>query len=177
MKRLSIACSLLFAASALFAQDAPVTATQPPADAAVPPPAIAASPAAPHESPLVAAARKSTRKGKKPAKVITNDTLSKSGGHITTGIKGLPPIPPEPPAPKYASTPPPSAEDTADAEKKKKAEEAERKKKADAADRAAASTYDESVDERYDDPAAAEHAMKQRPSEPPTKTQSQKPPQ
>ena len=36
------------------------------------------------DSPLVAAAKRSGRLGKKPSQVITNDTLVKSGGHFTT---------------------------------------------------------------------------------------------
>jgi len=36
------------------------------------------------DSPLVAAAKKSGRLGKKPSNVITNDTLAKTGGHVTT---------------------------------------------------------------------------------------------
>ena len=36
------------------------------------------------DSPLVAAAKRTGRLGKKPTGVITNDTLLKSGGHFTT---------------------------------------------------------------------------------------------
>ncbi|GEM_PF-2312141 len=41
-----------------------------------------AAPAA--DSPLVAAAKKAGRLGKKPTNVITNESLAKSGGHVTT---------------------------------------------------------------------------------------------
>src|SRR5205823_5594045 len=36
------------------------------------------------DSPLVAAAKRTGRLGKKPSNVITNDTLVKTGGHFTT---------------------------------------------------------------------------------------------
>lgn len=44
------------------------------------------------DSPLVAAAKRTGRLGKKPSNVITNDTLSKTGGHFTT-TKSQDPIP------------------------------------------------------------------------------------
>lgn len=55
-----------------------------------PQPAVLSPAPAPQqaESPLVAAARRANRLGKKPANVITNDTLVKSGtaGHVTTTL-------------------------------------------------------------------------------------------
>ena len=44
------------------------------------------------DSPLVAAAKRTGRLGKKPSNVITNDTLSKTGGHFTT-TKSQDPLP------------------------------------------------------------------------------------
>lgn len=40
--------------------------------------------AAPEESPLVRAARRANRLGKKPGTVITNESVKKSKGHVTT---------------------------------------------------------------------------------------------
>ncbi len=42
------------------------------------------------DSPLVAAAKKAGRLGKKPANVITNESLAKSGGHVTTTTQQTP---------------------------------------------------------------------------------------
>jgi hypothetical protein len=47
-------------------------------------------PTVPDESPLVAAARRANRLGKKPAYVITNENLVTSGGHFTTTEQQIP---------------------------------------------------------------------------------------
>jgi hypothetical protein len=184
MKQLSIACCLLLAASVLSADEAKKTETKK-ADAAhtaasapapAPAPIVAAPPSA-TDSPLVAAAKKSKRGKAKPSNVITNDTLSRSGGHITQGEK-LPDLPAPPPPPKPKPVDPMAAEYArrAEAVKKleaeKKAKEVAAKKKSDA-ERATAATYDDTLDERFDDPAAAEHAMQQNPA---NQTTTQKPP-
>ncbi len=56
------------------------------------------------DSPMVAAAKRANRKGKKPANVITNETLSKSGGsaHVTTTTAQKPFVAPPP----YVAPPP-----------------------------------------------------------------------
>jgi hypothetical protein len=56
------------------------------------------------DSPMVAAAKRANRKGKKPANVITNETLSKSGGsaHVTTTATQKPFVAPKP----YVPPPP-----------------------------------------------------------------------
>ena len=89
MKRLASALLIAFGALCLHADDKTTTAaptsTQPPAD-----------------SPLVRAAKASqgkiTSKSKKKI-VITNETLAKSGGHITTSSAqpALAPLPPPDP--------------------------------------------------------------------------------
>ena len=82
MKPVTIAISILALALSLFAQV--------------------------EDSPLVRAAKASKRQGKKPAVVITNDTLLRSGGHLSTTDSttqypkaGAPPTPTSP----YAAVP------------------------------------------------------------------------
>jgi hypothetical protein len=186
MKQLSIACFLLLAAGVLSADEAKKPETKkaepaPTAAASAPVPApIVSTPPSATDSPLVAAAKKSKRGKAKPANVITNDTLSKSGGHITQGEK-LPELPAPPPPPKPKPVDPMAAEYArrAEAVKKqaadKKAKEIAARKKSDA-ERATAATYDDTLDERFDDPAAAEHAMQENPANQPPATQTQKPP-
>ena len=87
MKRLILTMSLLVTAASLNAAAGQQT-PDPLTETATPPKAMkshdqAATP--PGDSPLVRAAKVSTRRSKKkPAPVITNDNLQKSGGHITT---------------------------------------------------------------------------------------------
>jgi len=76
------------------------------------------------DSPLVAAAKRANRLGKKPAFVITNDNLVTTGGHFTTTAQQNP-ITPLPPIPQQA-TPGQTVQRTpamTEAEKQKKAEE------------------------------------------------------
>jgi len=90
MKRL-VPALLLFAALPLAADDAAKKETAQPVV----------------DSPLVAAAKRSS-KAKKPAIVITNETLAKSGGnaHITTANKSIAELPNLPaPPPSVASLP------------------------------------------------------------------------
>ncbi|MEA2568693.1 MAG: hypothetical protein QOI24_694 [Acidobacteriota bacterium] len=186
MKELSIACCLLLAAGVLSAAEAKKPETKkaepaPTAAASAPAPApIVTAPPSATDSPLVAAAKKSKRGKAKPGNVITNDTLSKSGGHITQAEK-LPELPAPLPPPKPKPVDPMAAEYArrAEAVKKqeaeKKAKEIAAKKKSDA-ERATAATYDDTLDERFDDPAAAEHAMQQNPANQPPATTTQKPP-
>ena len=78
MKRLASALLIGFGALCLHAQDqqTTATATQPPVD-----------------SPLVRAAKSTAKPASKNKKkiVITNDNLTKSGGHITTSSATQPP--------------------------------------------------------------------------------------
>ena len=91
MKRaLTIVAALMLPVLAVAAED---TGT---------PPKPAASAA--QDSPMVAAAKRANRKGRKPANVITNETLAKAGGsaHVTTTAQQRPFASPkayEPPAP------------------------------------------------------------------------------
>lgn len=78
MKRSLMLTFLLAAVLPLRAED-PKTA--PPEAAA---PEATTTTAAPEESPLVRAARRANRLGKKPGTVITNESVRKSKGHITT---------------------------------------------------------------------------------------------
>lgn len=85
--------------------------------------------AAQPDSPLVAAAKRANRLGKKPAYVITNETLRTSGGnaHVTTTTNQPTiqmPKPLEPPRP----TPEMVAADAKAKERKKLAEQAEKER-------------------------------------------------
>lgn len=171
MRQLSIACSLLLAASVLSADETKKAEPKPAAPATSTAPVVNAPPG-PTDSPLVAAAKKSKRNQAKPKNVITNDTLAKSGGHLTESPK-LPDLPTPPPPPKPAPVDPLAADRARRAELQKKQDEEKKlaeKKKADGA-RARAASENDSLDERFEDPAAAEHAMQQDPS-----TTTQKPP-
>jgi len=61
------------------------------------------------DSPLVAAAKRANRLGKKPAFVITNETLVTAGGHFTTTVQQAPIHPLPPISPEVTTTPKPSA--------------------------------------------------------------------
>jgi hypothetical protein len=81
MKRAVVFAAVAVVAMPLFAAD-PKPISTPQAQAA--------------ESPLVAAARRANRLGKKPAYVITNDNLVRTGGHFTTTDRQTP-LAPAPP--------------------------------------------------------------------------------
>lgn len=156
MKRSSIV-ALAFAALPLLAEE-PAKKPEPAAK-----PAQASQPAAEPDSPLVAAARRTNRLGKKrPANVITNATLTKSGSasaHVTTTETQAPLVLPPP-----LAEPPPTPEmlarakaeerrkkDTASAEKKKKDTAAWEEKMKKAAERAEEGMYDAEEDPDYGD--------------------------
>lgn len=91
-------------------------------------------PTTPVESPLVAAARRANRLGKKPAYVITNENLVTTGGHFTTTDQQIPFVTPlYPPGGPTAAAPSPTQQQqqqaAADAKKaqEKKAEEERQK--------------------------------------------------
>jgi hypothetical protein len=175
MKRSSIV-ALAFAALPLLAEE-PASKPEP---AAEPKPAQASQPAQPAaqpDSPLVAAARRTNRLGKKPANVITNSTLTKSGSataHVTTTETQAPLILP-PPLGEPRPTPEMIAKAKADDQRKKDAA-AQQKKQSDtakweakmkkAAERAEEGMYDSEEDSDYGE---GERDLQ--------KAQSEKPPQ
>ena len=132
------------------------------------------------DSPLVAAA-KASQQAKKPKKkiVITNETLTKTGGHVSTATTKPQPLP------KLTDPPvqPPKPVAPVDAA----AKAAEEKKKRDAAERANAIYEGDDAEGIYEDPARTEGRMEKvspaAPQQPPTvqtqqptTVQSQKPP-
>ena len=167
MKRLASALLIAFGALCLHADDKTTTAapatTQPPAD-----------------SPLRAAKASHTKTPSKTKKkiVITNETLAKSGGHITTSNAQ----PPLPPAPKVDSNVVEERQrqlgaQQAAADKARQA--VEDKKKRDEAERANAMLEGDDPEGVYEDPARSEGRAEKKspppPSQPPT-IQVQKPP-
>jgi hypothetical protein len=123
------------------------------------------------DSPMVAAAKRANRKGKKPANVITNETLSKSGAtaHVTTTAAQKPFVAPKP----YVPPPPTSdmiAQQQREAAKKRAAAEAAAKVRAEEAKststEAAASEAEEGLFENDEETDPAQ-----------TGTANQKPPQ
>jgi colicin import membrane protein len=110
------------------------------------------------DSPLVAAAKASAAKNAKKRKAtitITNDTLVKSGGHITTTASQAP-LPPAPPHPSEEQLR--AAEARRAAEAKAAAARDAAAKKADEEHAAAIrGKLDEAGASLYDDPSMAEH--------------------
>ena len=144
----------------------------------------ATSTAIEHESPMVRAARRANRLGKKPKSVITNETVKNSKGHITTTTVKRPVDVPEPKmAPSEAAALKKRADErekervrVLGEEKAKKQEEETLRRRARAAERAEEGYL---VDEQ-DDPARAERNADQDTSAdaPPANTTSdEKPPQ
>jgi len=128
--------------------------------------AAAAAQPAQEDSPLVAAAKRSKRLGRKPASkiMITNDTLkqSGSGGHVTTAeqqpaIKMPAPAPELPPTAEMAAAKKKAEEQKAAARAAaaKQNTEAERQKRIAAAAEAVEEEYPDDVD-----PAQAEKALR-----------------
>jgi len=149
-----LSCGLTAFALTLYAadpQDKPTTTTAT---------TLSAVPQAQVEdSPLVRAAKRTGRLAKKPTNVITNETLVKSGGHITTAASQapLPPLPPRQPA--VTSQP------NAYAERLKKEAQEKARKEANArradARRAEADFTDDSIEPRFEDPAQQEQIIQQ----------------
>src|SRR5262245_41294626 len=142
MKRLASALRIAFGASYLQAQD----------------------------SPLVAAAKASQHAKKSKKKiVITNETLARSGGHVSTATNAPAPLPKLPPETSVAAVKPATVQSDAAAEKKKH----------DAAERANAIYEGDDPEGIYEDPAKAEGRMQKNsppaPQQPPT-VQTQQPP-
>ena len=126
-------------------------------------PALYAEEPAAQDSPLVAAAKRANRKGKKPTNVITNETLKKSGGsaHVTTTTKQAPLKMPAP-DPVVRPTPEMTHYMQVDAERKKQEETAVAKKKAQEERKTKIAAAAERAEEEHpddDDPADAERAL------------------
>jgi hypothetical protein len=169
MKRLTIVLSIAALALPLCAQDKPNTTTT----------VLAQPPAAQGEdSPLVRAAKATQKtKTKKASIVITNETLTKTGGHLyvanpSANTAPLPkPLPqPDPAAVRLEA----SLKAKADAEAKANQESGVKKEKKLKA--AAGDYYGESIEERVDDPAQQEHVMDQMTSTQPATATSAPPP-
>ncbi len=162
---------------AILAVTIPLTAAEKKETSTPPPAATQQQP----DSPLVAAAKRAGRLNKKPAFVITNETLAQmQGGRLTTTNAQQPVA-----APPLSTSPAPTPEMRQQQQKaqvqqaldqlaaeKKKLEQARTSKV-----QARSSQYDnEYLDQ---DPAAAEHAMEQmtKSSQQPTTKPSERPPQ
>lgn len=141
------------------------------------------APASAHtgDSPLVAAAKRSGRLGKKPSAVITNETLVKSGGHFTTtkeqsAVAAAPAPLTIPKNTSAAAAPPPKAGATA-----KKDDKNETANKEKALKRAVADYMGESIEEVTDDPSAQEGVVSQgiapKPAQAPKPAEAPKPAQ
>lgn len=174
MKRSLMLTVLLTAALPLCADD-PKPA---PPEAA----ATAATATAPEESPLVRAARRANRLGKKPGTVITNDSVKKSKGHVTTTTVQRPIDIPKPAmaadeaaAVKKSELAREKARVLVIGEEKKKQQELEAlERKARAAEMAEEGYFEDPED----DPARAERDADEGGTPPPANTTSeQKPPQ
>lgn len=176
MKHLILSISLLASAASLHATAVPQVPDTP-LDTGVPAltttHSLANTP--PAQSPLVRAARATTRTKKKSA-VITNDNLLKSGGHITTA-KALRPLP--------NLTPAEMTPEQARAIEKKNRENREAKKaqaqQAKAAqklqnDRNAAIYNGDDAEGMLDDPALVEGRMNPQQPKPDAPPPPQKPP-
>ncbi|HUR82566.1 MAG TPA: hypothetical protein VM733_17515 [Thermoanaerobaculia bacterium] len=122
------------------------------------------------DSPMVAAAKRANRKGKKPANVITNETLSKagSGAHITTAATQKPFVAPKPYVPPRP-TPDMIAQQQRDAAKRKAETEAAARVKAEASRNESREAAASASEEALFDDDEAEAAQ--------TGTAVQKPPQ
>ena len=168
MKRALTTLAAAIAVTALAEEPAKTTTTQKPA---AQPKTISAPAPQQLESPLVAAARRANRLGKKPTNVITNDTLVRSGVHVTTTEKMTPM--------NVAST---IAQPTAETEmlrlrnEQRKADEARARKEAEAKakkEQKYAATMERAENGMVDD-AEADESLAERDLQ---KEQSQKPPQ
>lgn len=164
MKRLTMLAVALLALPVLAEEPEkkPAASTQTTAATTTAAPAPAAKPVATppaEESPLVAAARRTGRLGKKPTNVITNETLSKastSSARITTtlnqpaiNVQNMPPVSPTPEMTAAEQARQRRAKELADEEKKKKADAKKEERTAAAAHRAEEGMYDEAEDPDY----------------------------
>lgn len=128
------------------------------------------------DSPLVAAAKRSNRKGRKPAApVITNEMLNKSGegAHITTTQSQKPFVAPKPLAPPRPTPEMIHAEQVRE-EQKRLAAETDTRRKAEAARKKAAAAAAASSEEGLYDDTDADPAQSERAE---SEANQQKPPQ
>jgi hypothetical protein len=110
------------------------------------------------DSPLVAAAKRANRLGKKPAFVITNETLVTAGGHFTTTVQQAPIHPLPPISTDVITTPRPAGAPNAGVEQEKqRAAERERQKVV----KQLQMQYDGDTLNEDLDPAQMEHQMQQ----------------
>lgn len=179
MKKLLMLALLLAAVPVVCADEPKSAAAEPEANTTA-----AQTEAAADDSPLVRAARRANRLGKKPATVITNESIKKSKGHITTTTVQHPVNVPKPQM----------AADEAAALRKRETEreqarvrvinEETRKEQAQEAlqrrARAAEMAEEGYFEDPEDDPARAEReadeAMREEKNPPATSTAEQKPP-
>jgi hypothetical protein len=108
------------------------------------------------DSPLVAAAKRAHRLGKKPTNVITNETLVTTGGHFTTTTQQAP-ITQLPPLAGIQTAPPPATAPQASATAKQKKAEDERQRVV----KELRMQYEGETLNPDVDPAAVEHQMQQ----------------
>ncbi|HEV2720155.1 MAG TPA: hypothetical protein VG323_09060 [Thermoanaerobaculia bacterium] len=161
MKPLLLA-SFAVAALPLLAGETQTQTQSAPAPAPAPAATTTAAPAVP-DSPLVAAAKAAQAKQAKKRKatiVITNDTLIKSGGHITTAntpAAALPPVPPHVSEEEMRAEQAKRAADAKAAADRTAAEQKER----DARAAMIRSKLEESGATLYDDPAMSEHLQEE----------------
>jgi hypothetical protein len=176
MKTLILASAL--AAVTLPVMALPVAAIDPPAPTTT---ALSPPPAPPQSSLAGAASRANATRPKKKSKLsITNETIKKSGGHITTYSGTSAALPVIPPTPTGKTPEQMVAEANA---QRKAAEEAQKKKdvqeRLKRQQRAAANMEDESLDNEPD-PSVTEHKMQSAtgpaPATSTTSTTEQKPP-
>lgn len=117
------------------------------------------------DSPLVRAAKRSGRLGKKSGTVITNETLSKSGGHFTTTASQDPIVDSRAAAgkPRASNAPITTPSTTPKAEQKAepKKTEAATSAKDKALKRAVADYMGESIEAVHDDPSMQEGVARQ----------------
>lgn len=109
----------------------------------------------PGDSPLVAAAKRTHRLGKKPTNVITNENLVTSGGHFTTTTQQAP-ITQLPPLAGIQTAAPQHSAQATETEKQKKAEEERQRVVKQLRMQYEGETLNPDVD-----PAAVEHQMQQ----------------
>lgn len=175
MKATLLTSAIALCALTAFAADQQTTATQQqqtaPAEKQAATQAVQQQISAPvqaGDSPLVAAAKRTGRLGKKPTSVITNDTLLKSGGHFTT-TKSQEALPEAKTASSVAAetaSKPISTEDkpaqaATNAAPTKKAESAKEKQKKETAIKHAVADYEgATVEPVNDDPATQEGVIR-----------------
>jgi hypothetical protein len=152
MKPLVTAIALAVLAFSAFAEGAEPQKQNVPSTTLTP-----AGPPRGEDSALVRAAKSSGRLNKKPSMVITNDTLVRAGGHITstTVTTPVPTLPAQPVVDEQWKAM--AARAAREAAEKAKREEAAKKEQL----QRTADYSGESIEQRIDDPAMQERMMQQ----------------